>query len=262
MKANYHTHTNRCRHAQGSEEDYVKSAVQAGLSILGFSDHAPFPDHDFGLRMPYSELNDYIQSIDSLTKKYYPDIILLKGLEIEYLPEYCSYYESLLYEQKLDYLILGEHFYRDPAGNLFNITQAKNTEAYIDYANSVAAAMNTEYFKIIAHPDIFAMNQFKWDKNCEIAADTIIEAAERTDTVLEFNANGLRRGIHEYPDGNRLMYPHKSFWEKVSHSRIQVIIGSDCHNPTQVWDHFLPDSYEIIKSMGISPIEIIEAIYT
>lgn len=258
MKTNYHTHIGRCRHAQGSEEDYVQSAVQSGLSILGFSDHAPFPDHDFGLRMPYFELNDYIRSIDSLTKKYAADIILFKGLEIEYLPEYHSYYEFLLYEQKLDYLLLGEHFYRDPAGNLLNITQAQNTETYIDYANSVAAAMNTGYFRIVAHPDIFAMNRFKWDKNCDIAVDTIVEAAERTNTLLEFNANGLRRGIHEYPDGNRLMYPHEAFWKKVSGTRIRVIIGSDCHNPTQVWDNCLPTSYDIVKSMGILPVEEIE----
>ncbi len=257
MKTNYHTHTKRCLHAQGSEKDYINSAIQSGLSILGFSDHAPFPDRDFGLRMPYFELDDYTRSIDSLTKKYSADIILLKGLEIEYLPEYHSYYEFLLYEQKLDYLLLGEHFYQNPAGNLLNITQAQNTETYIDYANSVAAAMNTGYFKMVAHPDIFAMNRFKWDKNCEIAVDIIVEAAERTNTILEFNANGLRRGIHEYPDGNRPMYPHEAFWKKVSGTHIQVIIGSDCHNPTQVWDNYLPTSYDIVKSMGISPIETI-----
>lgn len=260
MKTNYHTHTMRCRHAQGSEEDYVKSAINSGLSVLGFSDHAPFPDYDFGLRMPYPELEDYIRSIDSLTKKTSADIILFKGLEIEYLPEYHSYYESLLYEQKLDYLLLGEHFYRNRAGELLNITQAKSTETYIDYANSLASAMRTGYFMGVAHPDIFAMNRFKWDKNCEIAVDIIIEAAQQTNTILEFNANGLRRGIHEYPDGNRLMYPHGAFWKKVSGTHIRVIIGSDCHNPAQVWDDCLPDSYELAKSMGISPVEKIENI--
>jgi len=53
MKTNYHTNTQRCRHAQGSEEDYVKSALAAGVELLGFSDHAPFPDRDFGLSSSY-----------------------------------------------------------------------------------------------------------------------------------------------------------------------------------------------------------------
>lgn len=260
MKINYHTHTQRCRHAQGSEEDYVKSALDAGVEVLGFSDHAPFPDRDFGLRMPYTELAEHLQAIDLLTAKYSADIILCKGLEIEYLPEYHAYYESLLDEWKLDYLLLGEHFYRNAAGELFNITQAQSTEDYLDYARAVVQAMETGCFKMVAHPDIFAMNRFAWDRNCEAACDMIIQAAVSTGTLLELNANGFRRGIHDYPDGKRYMYPHRAFWEKVSDSNACVIVGSDCHNPAQVWDRCLPDSYEYIRSLGILPVDIPEAV--
>ena len=59
MKANYHTHTQRCLHAKGAEEDYVRSALQAGMDILGFTDHAPFPDHDFGKRFPIPATEDH-----------------------------------------------------------------------------------------------------------------------------------------------------------------------------------------------------------
>ena len=41
MIANYHTHTWRCRHADGTEREYVETAIEAGLKILGFSDHTP-----------------------------------------------------------------------------------------------------------------------------------------------------------------------------------------------------------------------------
>lgn len=179
-------------------------------------------------------------------------------MEIEYLPEHIAYYESLLSHRGLDYLILGEHFYRDQEGILFNITQAQDTRNYLDYARAVVSAMKTGYFKIVAHPDIFAMNHFGWDKNCDIAADLIIGGALSTGTILEFNANGFRRGIHDYPDGRRLMYPHGSFWEKVSCSHARVIIGSDCHNPTQVWDHCLPESYQAVRALGITPVELLE----
>lgn len=258
MKINYHTHTQRCRHAQGSEEDYVKSALKAGLNLLGFSDHAPFPDRDFGLRMPYTELTEHIRTIDLLTAKYSADIILYKGLEIEYLPEYHDYYESLLQVRKLDYLLLGEHFFRNQAGDLFNITQAHDTGEYVDYAHAVVRAMKTGYFCMVAHPDIFTMNRFAWDRNCDAACDMIIDAALSTDTILEFNANGFRRGIHDYPDGKRFMYPHPAFWKRVAAAHARVIIGSDCHNPAQVWDQCLPDSYDYVKSLGITPVETAE----
>ena len=38
MLENYHTHTTRCRHAAGSDEEYVRCAIDNGLQILGFSD--------------------------------------------------------------------------------------------------------------------------------------------------------------------------------------------------------------------------------
>ena len=101
MKANYHTHTQRCRHAQGTETDYIQEALKAGVSILGFSDHAPFPDHDFGFRMPYTELAEHFQEVDRLTELYASDIVIRKGLEIEYLPKYRDYYERLLTQDRI-----------------------------------------------------------------------------------------------------------------------------------------------------------------
>ena len=59
-KVNYHTHCARCRHAIGTEENYVKKALDYGLDVLGFSDHLPFPGDIFGMRMPYSELEEYL----------------------------------------------------------------------------------------------------------------------------------------------------------------------------------------------------------
>lgn len=37
-KNNYHTHTTRCYHASGKDEEYVKAAIKAGIKELGFSD--------------------------------------------------------------------------------------------------------------------------------------------------------------------------------------------------------------------------------
>ena len=34
MIANYHTHTWRCRHADGTEREYVETAIEAGIIRL------------------------------------------------------------------------------------------------------------------------------------------------------------------------------------------------------------------------------------
>lgn len=258
MKANYHTHTQRCLHAKGAEEDYVRSALQAGMDILGFTDHAPFPDHDFGTRMPYDQLESYFSEVSRLTAQYASEIKILKSVEIEYLPQYTEYYQFLLRTYKPDYLLLGEHFYFDDKGRIFNIYGAKSTADYVHYANSIAAALKTGLFQILAHPDLFALNHFAWDSNCDAASDIIISAAVQTGTVLEFNANGYRRGIHDYPDGKRYMYPHMNFWKKVAASGASVIIGADAHEPAQVWDSCMDKSMAILRELGIRPAATLE----
>jgi len=47
---NYHSHTYRCKHANGEVVDFVRAASKAGLEIFGVSDHAAFPD-DLGLEL-------------------------------------------------------------------------------------------------------------------------------------------------------------------------------------------------------------------
>ena len=258
MKTNYHTHTQRCLHAMGTEEDYVKAALDAGLSVLGFSDHAPFPDHDFGMRMPYSELEAYFAAVDRLAAQYASQITILKSLEIEYIPQYEEFYQFLLKTYKPDYLLLGEHFYFNEEGTVLNIYNAESTTDYIHYANSIAAALKTGLFQVVAHPDLFTLNKFPWDENCDTASDIIIAAAKEHNVILEFNANGYRRGIHEYPDGKRYMYPHINFWKKVAAAGLTVIIGADAHEPYQVWDPCMDQSIDILRQLGIQPIDALD----
>ena len=254
MKTNFHTHVQRCRHADGNAEDYIKSALQAGVSQLGFSDHGPFPEIDFGMRMPFCELKDYVDELKALTAKYQADIILWKGLEIEYLPEFNGYYEELFHKWDIDYLLMGEHFYKSSDGKTANITEAASTAQYLDYARTVAEGMRTGFFQAIAHPDIFMMAPFAWDDNCRRSADLIIDTAVATGVMLEYNANGFRRGQKRFPDGTRYQYPHEAFWEMAAEAPVKVIIGSDCHNPAQVWDDAMELALCRLRSLGITPI--------
>ena len=90
MKANYHTHTPLCRHAWGSEEEYVQKAIKEGLEILGFSDHAPhiFAVENFNspARMDISQIGQYFETLLNLREKYKDYIEILIGFETEYYP--------------------------------------------------------------------------------------------------------------------------------------------------------------------------------
>ena len=70
MLTNYHTHCERCKHAEGSVENYVQQAIIDGFSVLGMSDHVPYPDFDYGYRMDFAEIGDYIAEVREAQKKY------------------------------------------------------------------------------------------------------------------------------------------------------------------------------------------------
>ena len=255
MQSNFHNHTQRCKHAFGTEEDYVNAALRCGLTELGFSDHGPFPDKDYGLRMDFDELPDYLAAIDRLSAKHEGKIRLFKGLEIEFHPQYLDYYRTLFTDYHMDYLALGEHTYTEADGSMKNIFFAESTAAYIAYAESIAAAVETGYFAFIAHPDIMFINALAWDKNCEKACDIILSAAEKYDIPLELNANGIRRGMQDYPDGTRLPYPHDGFWSQLRGSKQRVLIGSDCHIPEQIKDSAIQLARQMCRGMELNVIE-------
>ena len=87
MKANYHTHTWRCNHAEPDERAYVQAALDTGLKVLGFSDHSPYPFDDgycSGFRMRCDQTAEYIRTIAALRDEYRGDIDIHIGFEAEY----------------------------------------------------------------------------------------------------------------------------------------------------------------------------------
>ena len=92
IKRNYHTHTKRCGHAIGEDEEYVVNAIEAGLTDLGFSDHCPYIDKEPGVRMRIEQRDEYFKSLQSLKEKYKDSINIYIGMEVEYFP---SQWETL-----------------------------------------------------------------------------------------------------------------------------------------------------------------------
>lgn len=255
LKTNFHTHTYRCKHASGTESDYAKAAVKQGLSILGISDHAPFPDKDYGLRMDFSELPDYLSKIDEAQKIVGNQIRLLKALEIEYHPKYLSYYRELKEKYQIDYLILGEHTFTCENQEFKNVAFLKSTEEFLEYAQALCEGMETHLFDIVAHPDIIFKSNFAWDRNSEKACELIFQCAEKHHIPLEYNANGLRRGLQKFPDGIRYPYPHEAFWKRIKGSDLPVIIGSDAHIPEQIRDSAVLLAEEITANYHLNIIK-------
>lgn len=253
IKNNYHTHTIRCGHASGEDEEYILEAIALGLNELGFSDHIMLPDHQqIGIRGDYALLDDYIDSLTKLREKYKDRIKIYIGFEAEAMKEYFHYYRSLLDSKRIDYLILGNHCEVNN-GQLKSFFSHLTTKKDVyKYTKTLIKGMKTGLFKCVAHPDYFMGSYLKWDKFTIKCSKMICRTAKRKKIPLEYNFGSIRSGMKIVGDEYRFSYPHDNFWKIAKKYKCKIILGLDCHRP-QDFTHPNNDlGYQKVKELDLT----------
>ena len=223
MIANYHTHTFRCGHAEGTEREYVERAIAGGLRILGFSDHTPYDYFDSTprnrpIRMMPEELPDYADTVRTLREEYRGRIELPLGVEAEYYPKYFPRLLELLRENGVEYMILGQHFLGNEIGEAYSGRPTLDRKLLERYVSQTAEALDTGLFTYFAHPDLLHYIGSKTVYEREMRR--LCRKALETHTPLELNLLGVRENRH---------YPNKRFWRIAAEEGNEVILGSDAH---------------------------------
>lgn len=233
LNYNLHTHTKRCGHAIGEDEEYVLSAIKAGYKVLGFSDHGPYRNYSVkSIHMDWNEVDDYLSSMRYLKEKYKDQITIYYGFEFEHIPSLND--EKLYLKNKVDYMILGQHFI-DPT-NTYNFYKCLTDDEILEYATSVCEALDSGLYTYLAHPDVFMYNQPGFNDACRKASIMIIEKAIETDTPLEINVHGVLRGRVHFTNGFLYNYPHRDFWKLVAKYNAKCVVGIDAHDPKELLD--------------------------
>lgn len=254
MKFNLHTHTYRCHHAEGTDEEYVLAAIESGYDMIGFSDHAPylFPlGHKSGFRMDTADAEGYVNSIRSLQDKYSHKIQIKLGFETEYYPNLIDRELAYLAQFDYDYLILGQHFTFNEYEPWAKYAGAKtDSVATLDrYISQVTAAARSGKFTYICHPDLI---NFTGDRQLYLQKmHDMLSELKKTDIPLEYNFYG-------YFDNRQ--YPAKDFWQMVQQVGNPVVVGLDAHWPGVYADRRIDDMLKEIADLGIKPIEEIKLI--
>ncbi len=253
MKANYHTHTYRCNHAEGTDEDYVYSALKSGIEILGFSDHTPyiFPgDYYSFFRMRPELLPGYCQSVNALKEDYKSKVQVHLGVEAEYYPAYFPRLLELLRDNGVEYMILGQHHILNEIGTAHSMSPAPEEEKLAAYCRQTMDAMNTGLFTYFAHPDVF---NFTGDRRIyQKYMQQLVKEAKSCGVVLEMNVLGLRDGRH---------YPSREFWELAAQEGCKTIVGIDAHSPWHLEDMTsVKKATAWLQELGIPPMETIDLV--
>ncbi|NLC54314.1 MAG: histidinol-phosphatase [Erysipelothrix sp.] len=239
---NFHTHTERCNHAEGIEEDYVKAAIKAGYKRLGFSGHMPLPaeDNEANYRMTPYEVDDYVEEVLRLKEKYKNQIDILLSFEFEYLKGRLDWVDYLIDKYPLDYTIAGSHFHKKVDSNNY-FGNFKADDILNKYYKAAKLILESNKFDIYAHPDLFMDSYPNWDKHSEKLSRDICQMANKHGVILEYNLAGIK---------NNRNYPSEEFWDVAIKENCKIIIGIDAHSPNDFNLTHQKDSTKLLLKKG------------
>jgi histidinol-phosphatase (PHP family) len=228
-----HTHHRRCGHAHGELADYVDAAIEAGVSVLGLSDHAPLlvgasDDSAPGMHMPRSALPGYLDEAAELRERMRGRIEILVGLETDYLSGTEEAYRALLQEPRLDYVIGAVHYFDG-----FHVYDRRRwldvvdvDSVYVRYHQLVRAAAKSGLYDVMAHidavkgrgkPPTTALDR-EWDETVTVLADTGV--------AVEINTSGYRKCGEPFPSWQAI--------DRLHAAGVPLTYGSDAHDPSEV----------------------------
>ena len=256
-KCNFHTHSTFCD-GKNTAEEMVISAINAGITVLGFSGHWMHPlnpefykPFDDIWHIPSDKIQDYVNEVLRLKDKYAEKIQIMLGFEADYFssPEYGTAIPDFdAYSQfSPDFLIGSVHFANTPSGfytvdhkteivkeNLIKLYSKPNGEidgraAVCDYFQAQREMLQKGNFDIWGHPDLirkrngvlkFFDEKESWYK--EELRLTALTAA-KTNVIAEINTGAIARGAMDDT------YPSAEFLEIIYDLGIPVCINSDAH---------------------------------
>lgn len=228
LKANYHAHTVRCKHAYNTEREYIEAAIDMGIETFGFSDHIPTPYKTgfvSGIRMGMNEAGEYVATVRKLAEEYRDRIRVLVGFEAEYIPEFYQEQMEMCKKLNCDYIIMGQHFLKSEEFGPYMGSPTDDEARIRQYVDTVIEGMKTGSYCYLAHPDLIHFQGM--DSVYEWEMTRLCKAMNEMDIPLEINILGMAAGKH---------YPADRFWKIAGETGNKVILGLDAHAAEQVKD--------------------------
>jgi len=248
--ADYHSHTVRCGHAEGSMESYVEAAIQAGLGEFGFSCHVPMywlPEQrrDRGIAMRMEELEEYVADVLAVARKY-PQIPVRLGLEADFIPGHEEDLVKLLQPYPWDYVIGSVHFigewgFDDPS-TTDRYAEWDISELYAKFFTQERLAAQSGLFDFLAHVDLIKKFGHRPSGDLSRLYADLAQSIADAGGAIELSTAGLRKPVGE-------VYPNPELLQACCKRGVGLVISSDAHRPQEVaWGFH--DAVALAKRVG------------
>ena len=252
-KFDFHTHHDRCGHAEGSIRDYVEAAIEKGLDMIGISDHSPhfYSEKDClhpGIAMAKSEFKHYVEEVLALKEEYKDQIEILLGVESDFFPEYCHLYKAEYAKYPFDYIIGSVHYVDDinifQKGRWDNLTETQKVATKETYYRLIQQSATCGQFQILGHID--AMKGFypPFSSIQTEAVEQTLKIIAQHELAIEINTSGKTKDCGGW-------YPSDDILERALYYGVDVTFGSDAHIPDRVGDEFA-EVRQHLKSIGFT----------
>lgn len=267
LKTNYHSHSEFCD-GTGKLEDYVKSAINKGFDVLGFSGHAPLP-FESDWTIPKAKLETYIDELKRLKSTYKEKIEIKIGLEVDYIENTMGPADSFYKEIGLDFIIGSIHLLPDGETDgylsvdykkseieqLINKTFGGDARLLVkEYYSKIRDMSELSGFDIIGHLDVikktnidsiyFNETEDWYKKEIEITLECIAAGKQ----IIEINT----RDILNDPSG---IYPSPWILKRTQYYNIPIVLNSDAHRPDRL-DNYFKEAKTMIINAGYSELKV------
>jgi histidinol-phosphatase (PHP family) len=228
MRIDLHNHTHFCNHATGTMREYVIKAIELGIDVYGFSEHAPM-NFDQHYRLPMNKIQAYENEVKNLKKEFENYIDILLGYEVDFMQHITM--EEVILNAKVDYLIGSVHFLDgwgfDNPEFIGTYENSDIDKIWQDYFDCIEAMAKSSCFDIVGHLDLIKIFKYMPKKEIKQLAQNAIKAIKQANMVVEINPAGLRKPVNE-------LYPSQALLEMCYESDIPITFGCDAHEVSQV----------------------------
>jgi len=212
-------------------EEFVDSAIKAGLKEVCFLDH--FTKRNVRTRnsMTQEEIPQYCHEVQELQKRYADQIRIKVGLEVDFNPKYISLFEDIVGRYQFDCIGSSVHFINDinivSRHVVREYSQLDTVRLFYSYIEEMFKMINYNYFDIVCHLDVIKKFGLKADLSLMGGYNTLLAEIKKKGLVVELNTSGYAHPVGEpYPSLDILTLCHKA--------DIEVTLGSDAHSPEEV----------------------------